>query len=131
ERLAFVLIEIVNGADVRLVERRGGAGFTLKPLDCNRISGELFGEELEGDRAAEFNVLRPVDDTHSAAAQNFKHPITRDSFANQGGTGDDRRTLAYGSAEPVASLGHGLDVFFAGTILSQHLPQSENVFGEI
>ena len=55
EWLAFVLIEIVNGTDMRLVQSRGGTSFALKPFDRNRVSCQFFGQKLECDSAAELS----------------------------------------------------------------------------
>ncbi len=82
EVLAFVLVHVVDGADVRMVEGRGGAGFALEALGCQAILGKLFGEELEGDEAAKSNVFRFIHHSHAAATQLFDNAVMRDGSAN-------------------------------------------------
>ena len=57
EGLAFVLADIVNRADVGVIEAGRGPRFADQPLDRLAIPGQLFRNELEGDRAAKADVL--------------------------------------------------------------------------
>jgi hypothetical protein len=68
KRLAFVLAEVVDGADVGMVERRSGACLTLKTFQRLRVRGELFRKKLQGYMTTEVQVLSLVDHTHSASA---------------------------------------------------------------
>ena len=43
--------DVVYREDVRVVERRGGAGFLLEAAQTIRIPGELGGKQLDGDPA--------------------------------------------------------------------------------
>src|SRR5215469_11436781 len=67
EGLAFILADFVNGADIRMVESRGGARFALKTLQSLAVLRKMFGEELQGDKAAELGVLGFINHTHPAA----------------------------------------------------------------
>ena len=69
ESLAVFLVDLVDGADVGMVQCRGGAGFALKTVESLAILGEFFGKKLESDEAAELDVFGAVNDTHAAAAQ--------------------------------------------------------------
>ena len=40
-----------------MVQSRGGARFKLKALQSLVVLGKMFGEELQGDEAAELGVL--------------------------------------------------------------------------
>ncbi len=51
EGASFVLIDFVDGADVGMIERRGGAGFALEALEGLTVGGESVGEEFQGDVA--------------------------------------------------------------------------------
>ena len=42
EGLAFVLINLLYGANAGMVQRRGGARFTVEVLQCLAVSGELL-----------------------------------------------------------------------------------------
>src|SRR5438046_2003631 len=64
----------MDGADVRMIERGGGAGLLHEALAQRGPSivgmpGELGWEKLEGDNPVEFAILRLVDHTHPATAQ--------------------------------------------------------------
>jgi hypothetical protein len=49
ESLAVLLTDIVDGADVGMVERRGGLGFALKTGEGLRVAGNIFGQKFESD----------------------------------------------------------------------------------
>jgi len=48
ESFAVCVINLVDGADVRMIQRRGGPGFALKAAECLRVFGYVVGQELEG-----------------------------------------------------------------------------------
>src|SRR5262245_47038977 len=50
-RRAFMRTDIVNREDVRVVERRGGAGFLLEAAQTIRIHGELGRKHFDSDPA--------------------------------------------------------------------------------
>jgi hypothetical protein len=86
ERLAFeqlhgdegatvVLVNIVDGADVRVIEGRGGAGFAAEALDGLEMRGKFVGKEFQGDAAAEAGVLGTVNNAHAATAQTFEDAV--------------------------------------------------------
>jgi len=66
ERMAVLLIDVVNGADVRMVESRCGAGLAFEPFHRLRIAGEFFRQKLQCDVAPELQVFGfiPVSYTH-------------------------------------------------------------------
>ena len=80
EGLAVLLVDLVDGADVGMIQGRGGAGFALKSFKGLSIRCNLFGEKLESDEASELDVLSFVDDTHAAAAKFFDDAIVRDDL---------------------------------------------------
>src|SRR5215475_11005449 len=61
--------DVVNREDVRVVERRGGAGFLLEAEQTVRILGELGGQDFDGDLATESRVFGQIDLAHSACAE--------------------------------------------------------------
>ncbi len=67
ERLPVRLADIVDGADVRVIESGRSAGFSLKAVQRLTVPGHFGWEEFEGDVAAEAGILGFVDHTHSAA----------------------------------------------------------------
>ena len=54
--LAFVLVEAVDGADVRMIQRRRGARFAAEALDRFIARGVARRQNLERDLAARASV---------------------------------------------------------------------------
>ena len=65
----FILADVVNGADVGMVQRGCGARFALEALASLGILRQFFGKELQRNAAAEALIFRLVDHAHSAAAE--------------------------------------------------------------
>ena len=82
ERLAVLLADFVNGADVGMVQGRGGLGFALKTGQSLRVSGDFLGQELQGHKAVQPGVLGLVDHTHPATAQLLDDAVVRDGLAD-------------------------------------------------
>jgi hypothetical protein len=74
--------DVVNRADVGVIQRRSGTGFALKPLQCLGIVGDLRGEKLEGYITAEAGILRFVNDTHATATQFLGDAVMRDGLSD-------------------------------------------------
>src|SRR5947208_2904468 len=53
---SIVRREIVNGDDVRMIQSRGAARFTLEPSDPGRIATDLLRQDLDGHVPAEPSV---------------------------------------------------------------------------
>ena len=53
--------------NVRMVERRQDACFTLEPREPLRIAGERVRKDLDRDVAAQLRIARAVDLAHPAA----------------------------------------------------------------
>ena len=81
----LALADLVDGADVRVVEDGGGLGLVDEALAGLGVVDELRGQELEGDGAAELEVVGLVDDAHAAAADLAEEAI----FAGDDGAGED------------------------------------------
>src|SRR5579859_2078548 len=82
ERPPMLVIDLIDRADVRVVQGRSGLGFALEAVERLRIFSYLVRKELEGDEAAEFYILGFVDHAHAAAAQSFQNPVVRDGLAD-------------------------------------------------
>ena len=67
EGLAVLLVDLVNGADVGVVESGGRAGLALKAFQGLRVGGHFGRQELERNEASKLDVFCLVDDTHAAA----------------------------------------------------------------
>src|SRR5271157_3495548 len=80
--LPVLLANVINRADVRMVQRRRGLGFALKARQRLRIAGHFLGQELERDKAMQPRVLGLVDDAHAAASKLFDDAVVRDGLAD-------------------------------------------------
>jgi hypothetical protein len=76
--LAIVLVDVIDGADVRVIQGRGRSRFALKSLNGWMILGKLLGKKFQAHVAAETDVLGFVHDPHSAAAQLFQNAVVGD-----------------------------------------------------
>jgi len=83
EWASLVFTEIVNRADVRVIQRRGGARFPLEALEGLSVMLRRqflnlpygLGQKLEGNESAQPSVLGPVHHTHTADAQLLEYPV--------------------------------------------------------
>ena len=67
EKLPSVMFpDVVDRADVRMIERRGGARLASKPQDGLCVLGERFRKELQGDPSSKPGVLGLIDNAHSS-----------------------------------------------------------------
>ena len=58
ERLAVLVVNFVDGADVGMVERRRGLGFALKAGQGLRVFGNFFRQEFQRDESVQASGLR-------------------------------------------------------------------------
>ena len=85
ERSAFELANIVNGANVGVIERGSSACFAAETLDGLRVMGNVVGKKLEGHIPTEAGVLGFVDYAHSATAQFFQDGVVGDRLVQKRG----------------------------------------------
>jgi hypothetical protein len=78
----LVLLDRVHGADAGVVERGGGPGLPLEPLEDRRVALHLVGEELDRHPPAEARVLRLEDDSHAARAEPAQDLVMRHRAAD-------------------------------------------------
>ena len=69
ERLPVVLADLMDGADVGMVEGGSSPGFAAEALQRLGILRQVFGEKLQSNVAAQAEVLGLIDHTHPATAQ--------------------------------------------------------------
>ena len=84
EEMTVVLANLVDGADVGMVQRRCGAGFAAEAFEGLGIVGSIVGQKLESDKAAQLGVFSFVDHTHAAAAEQFEDAVVGDGLADHG-----------------------------------------------
>ncbi len=76
-----MLANLINGANIGMVQCRGGAGFLLEALQRLGILAVLPRQELQRYVSLELQVFGPENDTHSASAQFVEHQIVGDGLA--------------------------------------------------
>jgi hypothetical protein len=65
---AAVFADAVDGDDVRVFERGGGAGLVFEAEELLLIEHRRKREDLQRDRATQRQLFGLVDDAHGAAA---------------------------------------------------------------
>ena len=80
EMLAVRFVDLVNRADVRVIERGGGKGFALESFSGRGIILHFRGQKFQRDMAAQLEVFGFVDHTHPAAAELRQNAVMRDGF---------------------------------------------------
>jgi hypothetical protein len=81
---AFVFADVVDRADVGVIQCGRGLRLALKTTEGLGITGYLVGQELEGDEPVEPGVFGLVNHTHTAAAQLLDDAVMRDGLADHG-----------------------------------------------
>ena len=76
EGLAILFANVVNGADVGMVERGSRLGLAPKALQRLAVLGHVFGKEFQGDEAIAAGCLRPCK----------RHPCRRHPASRQCGS---------------------------------------------
>jgi len=80
--MAVLLADLVNRADVGMIQRRGGPGFAAEPFEGLRVASDVLRKKFQRNETAELGVFRFVDDAHAAATEFFDHPIVGDGEAD-------------------------------------------------
>src|ERR1700733_7647775 len=84
ERLSLMLFNFVDGADIGMVQCRGGLGFTLKTLEGDRITGELFWQKLQRYQPTQFEILRFENHSHATAPDDIEYAVMRNLLPSKG-----------------------------------------------
>ena len=95
ERHAVLLVDLVDRADARMIERGCGARLTLEALQRLRVLHHLRGEKLQCDGPAQLDIFGAIDHTHTAAAQPFSYAVMADDFVDQ---------VAFSTIQPFAAM---------------------------
>ena len=75
ERLAVVFAELVNRADVRVLQRRRQAGLALESGQPLGGRDRLGAQQLDGDFAAKLEVFGAIDHAHATFAEGVQQAI--------------------------------------------------------
>ena len=87
-RATVLLGDVMNGADVRMVQRGRRTRLSLEPAERVRIPGDGLGEKLERDEPVQADILGLVHDAHPASAY-----LPDDAVVGDGLTGERHAAL--------------------------------------
>ena len=93
--LPVLLADVVNRADVGVIERRRGLGFALKPAQSLGIARDFVGKEFQRDETMQASVFGLVNHAHAAAPQLFDNPVVRDGLADHVGVALRRNAILW------------------------------------
>src|SRR6516162_6794790 len=82
ERLSRLIVNLVNRADVGMVQSRCCLRFTLKAGESLCIFSNIVRKKLEGDKAMQLHILGFVDHTHPTAAQLLDDAVVGNGLAD-------------------------------------------------
>src|ERR1700722_3539732 len=120
ERFAVVFINLVDGADVWMIQSRGSLRLALKTGECLRVFGYLIGQELEGNKPAELHIFGLINHTHPSAAKLLNDAVVRDGLTDQRETPSLPVDSSYGR-------GTGQSTKDSLTLGNLHSPHSERL----
>jgi hypothetical protein len=82
ERLLVHFIDLVNRADVGMVQARCGLRFEEKALLLFPLFREMFREEFNGDGALQPGVFGFIDDAHASLAEFIENRVMRNLLSD-------------------------------------------------
>jgi len=82
EGLTLVFVHFEDGADVGVVQGRGGARFPSETTECLGMVDDVISQELQGNEAVKLGVLGLVDHTHAAASELLDDAVVRYGLAD-------------------------------------------------
>ena len=85
KRLAVLPADVVNGADVGVIQRRSCLGLTLEASQGLGVASHVVGQKFQGNKTEQAGVLRFVHHSHAAAAQFLEDLIVGNGFADHEG----------------------------------------------
>ncbi len=82
------VFNVMDGADSRMVQLRGGACLPEEAVERLAVVDQLGRDKLQCDVAAQARVFRVVDSSHAPATEFRNNSVMGDGLANQ--TGGER-----------------------------------------
>ncbi len=80
EYIAMLIVNFVDGTNVRMIERRGSSRLAPETLQSLRILGHSVGQEFERHETPELRIFSLVDDAHAPAAELLDNAVMRDGL---------------------------------------------------
>src|SRR5580704_15108283 len=93
ENMPRVLADIMNGANIRMIQSRSSPSLAPEPVQGKRVPRHFIRKELQRHGPAQPHILSLINHTHPAAAQLLKDAVMRDSPANHGRGISHRRSI--------------------------------------
>src|ERR1700680_609788 len=78
KRTLPIVAHVVNRADTRMIQSRGGASFALEATQCRWVRGERARKKLNGHRAVQTRVAGLIHLSHPARPQEFQYHVWPD-----------------------------------------------------
>src|SRR5262245_30943914 len=82
EGLAFMLANVINRANVWMIQCCHSACFTLKTLQSLRIFSKVVGKVFQRDESLQPEIFGFVHNAHTSAAELFLNPVMTDNLAD-------------------------------------------------
>jgi len=86
KRIAVLVVNFIDSANVRVIQCRGGLGLTLKAAKGLWIFGNIIGQKLKSNEPAKLYVFSLINHTHPAAAQLLHNAVMRNGLADHEGS---------------------------------------------
>src|SRR5437016_1375541 len=90
ECLPVLLADVMNRADIGVVQSGSGTRLTAKAFQCLRVTGEFFRQKLQSHKAAEPSVFGLIHDPHSATTEFLDDAVVRNGLADELGRSGHR-----------------------------------------
>ena len=74
--------DLVNGQNIRMIQRRGSARLAFETAQLHLVRGQPLRKKLERDFAPQLLVSRHVHLAHSAHANERLDPVMTDQFSH-------------------------------------------------
>src|SRR5713101_2520547 len=84
EGFPTLLTDVMDRADVGMIQCGRGLRFSLESGESMRIPGYIFRQELERHETVETSIFSFVDDSHPAATELFDDAVMRDGQTDHG-----------------------------------------------
>ena len=127
EEVARVLADVVDLADVRVLDARGGARLAPEAL-ARRVVG--LGDRLDGDAAAQALVFRREHDAHAALSEPVQDPVAAQPLRVAAGGRSRAAQAVHQAAEQAAAARRAFGTEVRRAVLAVVLVHRGRVGGE-
>jgi hypothetical protein len=82
EHSPLLVVNFVDGANVRMIQRRGRLCLALEAGESLCVFGDFIGKKFQSDEAMQPHILGLVDDSHSSTTEPLDDAVVRDRLAD-------------------------------------------------